>query len=120
MKITKVVFGKMKHVFDTEGGEFISHEFVSQGNATYICPNDNRLAIIKEPLMPNAIILCLNDSDDVTDLGVFSFTKSNKHVIEESVGSCDLFCPETKHKYKHIINDPNKNELICRGCGKTV
>jgi hypothetical protein len=60
------------------------------------------------------------DSDIVVDLGI-STTGGHGHVIKDDHnGACILYCPVTKHEFKHIITAPNKLALLCRGCGEAV
>ncbi|MDD5649431.1 MAG: hypothetical protein PHF86_03290 [Candidatus Nanoarchaeia archaeon] len=80
---------------------------------------DGHIIEIK-PILPDTIILCLTDSDLVYDAGCSTKRYSEHKITENHDGTCNLYCPTINHVYKHSIQVPNKNELICRGCGKIV
>lgn len=65
-----------------------------------------------------------HDCDEVYDLGEASrdyldeAREDYKHILLNSHrGWVDVICPKTGHRYHHVIMCPNKNTLLCRGCG---
>jgi hypothetical protein len=73
-----------------------------------------------------------HDSDIVLDMGLCedpsSLTlrisrKTKNHIIYDTgngMGIIHVFCKHKKRLYKHKIQVPNKNDLICRGCGAEI
>lgn len=114
MRLKKTI--SMEVSVDTETGKFTFHP-AHEGDWLRID------GIIDEngPALPQALVLCPGDSDTVQDLGELFMAKGRKHKItENNNGTCDVFCPHSRHKYRHTIKVPNKNELVCRGCGRTI
>jgi hypothetical protein len=63
------------------------------------------------------------DSDDVIALSTATLLEffSKKHkIIDSHDGWIIIICPKTQKKYLHIINVPNKQSLLCRGCKETI
>lgn len=63
------------------------------------------------------------DSDNVYDQGPITLDGSGKHRIYDprtGQGWVTLTCPRTGHEYLHLIGAPNKFELLCRGCRRTI
>jgi len=47
--------------------------------------------------------------------------KSDRHIIfDTNKGYSDVYCPKTRHLYRHTICCPNKFALVCRGCNSTI
>jgi hypothetical protein len=116
MLIKKTI--EVKFIYDTDSDALVS-VMPQTNNAIWTVMNgDNEVKI--NPTLPDAVILCPNDSDTVHDLGPSPKQYHQHKIMENHDGTCDLYCPSTGHAYKHIIKVPNKNELICRGCGKVV
>lgn len=111
MQIKKTI--SVTFVYDTDKEQFVSI-IPDATNAKW----QEQVTGVNPPL-PDLVILCPNDSDTVTDMGQ-SPKQFHLHKIMDHHGTCDLYCPVTGHNYKHIIQVPNKNELICRGCGKLI
>lgn len=79
--------------------------------------------MLRTPLTGDALlqkIATSGDSDRVTEAGP---TRAKTHKIDDAHnndGICYLHCPVTHKRYKHEIQVPNKNELLCRGCGADI
>jgi len=111
---------KVQFIYDTDKKEFVRVIPQTKDSFWIIMNGPNKVVLDDSPMLPDVAILCPNDSDCVTDMGESPKHYHSHKILENHDGTCDLYCPTSRHFYKHIIRVPNKNELICRGCGSII